>query len=163
MPSQSNDIEHVWDLAEKIGTCMLTTATGPALRSRPMHAMPDREASCLWFITDDRGAKEDEIRAAPVVSLAFADTRANIYLNLTGRAEIYRDAAKAEKLWNNEAQAWWPKGPSDPDVRVLCVRPDSAEFWDSRGNSTLIGLKLAAARMSGNPPDLGENKKVQMR
>jgi general stress protein 26 len=24
-------------------------------------------------------------------------------------------------LWSAETQAWWPKGPADPDVRVLRV------------------------------------------
>jgi hypothetical protein len=45
---------------------------------------------------------------------------------------------------------------------VVRVVPDNAEFWDTRGNSITIALKLVAARLSGNPPDLGENKKVQM-
>ena len=74
-----------------------------------------------------------------------------------------RDIDKARALWSNEAQAWWPKGPSDPDVRVLRVVPDSAEYWDTRGNSIMVALKLTAARLSGNPPALGENRKVNMR
>jgi general stress protein 26 len=128
-----------------------------------MHAIPDREAGCLWFITDQRGTKDEEIRAAPDVCLAFADTASNTYLSMTGYAEMLRDAAKARELWNNEAQAWWPKGPTDPDVRVLHVVPDHAEYWDTRGNSITVTLKLTVARLTGNPPDLGENKEVQLR
>jgi Pyridoxamine 5'-phosphate oxidase like len=45
------------------------------------------------------------------------------------------DVGKVEELWSNEAQAWWPKGPTDPEVRVLRVVPGNAEFWDTRGNS----------------------------
>ena len=116
-----SDIDDVWDIAETIKTCMLTTLSAGRLRSRPMHALPDRDANSLWFITDQRGAKEDEIRAAPDVCLAFADTRSNTYLSMTGRATMTRDPDKARQLWSSEAQAWWPKGPSDPDVRVLCV------------------------------------------
>jgi Pyridoxamine 5'-phosphate oxidase like len=86
----------------------------------------------------------------------------NTYLSITGRAEILHDVAKIRELWSSEAQAWWPKGPTDPDVRVLRVVPDSAEYWDTRGNSITVALKLAAARLSGNAPDLGENKKVRL-
>ena len=154
---------HVWDIVERIGICMLTTHAGDRLRSRPMHAIIDREAGCLWFITDSRGAKEEEIRASPEVCLAFADTDSNAFLSLTGCAEIMHDSAKAGELWNNEAQAWWPKGPTDPDVRVLHVVPDNAEYWDARGNSAAVTLKLVAARLSGKPPDMGENRKVRMR
>jgi general stress protein 26 len=127
---------------------MLTTATDHGMRSRPMHAVPDRDTGCIWFITDQRGAKDEEIKAAPDVCLAFADTRSNTYLSMTGRAETLCDAAKARELWSHETQAWWPKGPTDPDVRVLRVVPDQAEYWDARGNSIAVALKLAAARLS---------------
>jgi hypothetical protein len=63
----------------------------------------------------------------------------------------------------NEAQAWWPKGPTDSDIRVLQIVPDSAEYWNARGNSITVALKLTVARLAGNPPDLRENKKVQLR
>jgi general stress protein 26 len=128
-----------------------------------MHAVPDKDQGCLWFITDQRGAKDEEIQAAPEVCLAFADTRSNTYLSMTGRAEMTRDSSKARDLWSAETQAWWPKGPADPDVRVLRVIPENAEYWDTRGNSIVVTLKLIAARLSGNPPDLGENKKVLLR
>ena len=128
-----------------------------------MHALPDRDHGCLWFITDQRGAKDEEIQAAPEVCLAFADTRSNTYLSVTGRAEMLSDSSKARDLWSAEAQAWWPKGPADPDVRLLHVIPENAEYWDTRGNSIVVALKLAAARLSGIPPDLGENKKVLLR
>jgi general stress protein 26 len=75
-----SDIDHVWDIAESIKTCMLTTVASGRLRSRPMHAVPDRDQGCLWFITDQRGAKDEEIQAAPEVCLAFADTHSNTYL-----------------------------------------------------------------------------------
>jgi general stress protein 26 len=161
--SELTEIEQVWKLAKEIGICMLTTSTGGIMRARPMHALLDRNDGCLWFITDQRGAKDQEIAADPDVCLAFADPGSNSYVSITGRAEISRDVAKAEELWSNEAQAWWPKGPSDPNVRVLRVVPDQAEFWDTRGNSVTVALKLTAARISGEPPDLGENKKVRMR
>src|SRR3984957_10729901 len=73
--SRDSQIDLVWNLADKIRACMLVTMSGRGMRARPMHALPDREAGCLWFITDQRGAKDDEIKAAPDVCLAFADTR----------------------------------------------------------------------------------------
>jgi general stress protein 26 len=163
MAAESNQIDRIWEIAEKIGTCMLATRSADRIRSRRMHAILDRDAGCLWLITDQRGAKDDEIKAARDVCLAFADTGSNTYLSMTGRAEVVHDAAKARELWNSEAQSWWPKGPTDPQIRVLRVVPDSAEYWDTRGNSITVALKLAAARLSRHPPDLGENKKVRLR
>ncbi len=158
-----DDIDRVWDIMDDIGICMVTTHAGGRMRSRPMHAIPDRDEGCIFFVTDTRGAKDDEIAAAPDVCLGFADIDDNTYLSVTGAAEMIRDPAKAEELWSNEAQAWWPRGPRDPAVRVLRVVPDQAEYWDTRGNSVTIALKLIAARMSGKQPDLGDNKKVNVR
>ena len=163
MTTTTDQTDHVWKIAQKLKTCMLVTVSAGKIRSRPMHAMPDQETGYVWFITDHRGAKDGEIEAAPEVCLGFADTASNTYLSMSGRAEMLRDIAKARKLWSTETQAWWPKGPTDPDVRVVRVTPDSAEYWDARGNSVTVALKLVAARLSGHPPDFGENKKVRLR
>ena len=44
------------------------------MRARPMHALPDQNAGWIYFITDRRGSKEEELRAAPEVCLAFPRT-----------------------------------------------------------------------------------------
>lgn len=157
------DLDRVWDIMEDISVCMVTTHAGGRMRSRPMHAIPDRDDNAIYFITDTRGAKDDEIAAAPEVCLAFADIGDNTYLSVTGTAATVRDPAKAEELWSTEAQAWWPRGPRDPAVRVLRVVPEQAEYWDTRGNSVTVALKLMAARMTGREPDLGTNRKVNVR
>jgi len=157
------DLDRVWEIMEDISVCMVTTHAGGQMRSRPMHAIPDRDENAVYFITDTRGAKDDEIAAAPDVCLAFADIGDNTYLSITGTAETVRDPDKAEEFWSTEAQAWWPRGPRDPAVRVLRVAPEQAEYWDTRGNSVTVALKLMAARMSGRQPDLGTNRKVNVR
>ena len=158
-----NDLDRVWDIMEDISVCMVTTHAGGRMRSRPMHAIPDRDENAIYFITDTRGAKDEEFAAAPDVCLAFADIGDNTYLSVTGTAVVLRDPAKAEEFWSTEAQAWWPRGPHDQAVRVLRVEPEHAEYWDTRGNSVTVALKLMAARMTGKPPELGENKKVSVR
>jgi general stress protein 26 len=157
------DLDRVWEIMEDVAVCMVTTHAGDKMRSRPMHAIPERDEGAIYFVTDTRGAKDDEIAAAPDVCLSFADIGDNTFLSITGRAEMTRDPGKAEELWTPEAQAWWPRGPRDPAVRVLHVVPEQAEYWDTRGNSIVVALKMAAARMAGRQPDLGENRKVRVR
>jgi len=133
MNTKTSQLDHVWEIAKKIKTCMLTTLSADRMRSRPMHAMPDREAGCLWFITDQRGAKDEEIKAAPEVCLAFTDTGSNTYLSLTGRAEMLRDVAKIGELWSVEAQAWWPKGPTDGWDLNRCEARKASDLRTSTG------------------------------
>jgi general stress protein 26 len=156
----SADVDRVWSIIEEISICMVTTHSGGTMRSRPMHVFPDRDENCLWFVTDNRGEKGHEISEAADVCLSFANPTDNTYLCVTGRAEMISDAKKAEELWSLEAQVWWPGGPHDPNVRVLRVVPERAEYWDTRGSSMVVSLKLAVARMTGSEPSLGDNKKV---
>jgi general stress protein 26 len=160
--ASTGECDHVWAMVRKLKTCMLTTRSADGMRARPMHALPDQNAGWIYFITDRQGAKEEEIRAAPEVCLAFAETGSNTYLSMTGRADLTHDRAKIGELWSAEAQAWWPKGPDDPDVRLLRFIPESAEYWDARGNSIIVAFKLTMARLTGTPPDFDDSHKVRL-
>ena len=74
---------------------------------------------------------------------------AGTILTVTGRADLTHDRAKIGELWSAEAQAWWPKGPDDPDVRLLRVIPESAEYWDARGNS--MNYRIQTDDGTGSP------------
>src|ERR1700692_4710407 len=99
------DLARVWEIMADVAICMVTTHAGGRMRSRPMHAIPERDEGAIYFVTDTRGAKDDEIAAAPDVCLSFADLGDNTHLSVTGRAEMIRDPAKAAALWRTEEQA----------------------------------------------------------
>ena len=139
---------------------MLTTQSAGGLRARPLEARPDRQAGILWFLTDMRSAKDDEVAASPHVGLVFIDAGEQAYLSITGHAEILRDPAKAADIWKSTDKVWWPGGPDDPTVRVLRVEPCTAELWDGPSSSTVATFELAKAKLTGTKPNLGENRKM---
>ena len=158
--AEYEDASKAWDLIEKIGFCMLTTRTGSDLRARPMAAHAERMESAIYFLTDTDGHKDDEIARNPNVCLAFADSRGQKYVSVSGTAEVLNDRARIRDLWATPAKAWWDS-PEDPSIRVLKVTPDFAEYWDSPG--TLISyVKMAAAAVSRAKPDMGDNAKVTL-
>lgn len=152
-------VERVWQIIEKVGVCMLTTKFGGGLRARPLEARPDRDAGIIWFVTDLRSGKEHEIEAEHEVGLVFIDPKERAYLSLTARAEVERDHAKAAEIWKSTDNVWW-NGPDDPNVCVLRVRPITAELWDGPASTAIAVLEFAKARVTGERPDLGENRKV---
>ena len=154
------DIEKVWALARSISICMLTTRDGDELRARPMGAYIRPEEDTVYFLTDVKHHKDDEIRQFPNVCMAFADASSQKYVSITGRAEVSNDRAKIKELWGVVAKAWWDS-PEDPNIRVLKVRPHDAEYWDSPGTITSY-IKMAAAAVSNTRPAMGDNKKVWM-
>jgi general stress protein 26 len=158
MPER-DDIERVWDLVEKIGVGMLTTRFAGGLRARPVEPRLDRDAGLIRIVTDVRGLKDDEIACAPEVNLAVTDTGDKAYLSITGHAAVTRDRAVAARIWHRSDDVWWPGGPDDPNARVIVLTPLLAELWDGPSSPIVAAYEMAKARITGDKPDLGENRK----
>ncbi len=152
------DIDRTWELMKKIGFAMLVTHDGDKLRARPMAAHVDRDANTIYFLTDARRHKDEEIARNPNINLSFADASDQKYVSVTGVAEVSNDRAKIKELFSMPAKAWWDSA-EDPNIRVLKVTPDDAEFWDSPGTA-ISYVKMAAAAVTGTRPDIGTNRKV---
>jgi general stress protein 26 len=152
------DAERAWELMQKIGFAMLVTRDGERLRARPMAAYVDRNAQAVFFLSDARQHKDDEIRQNPQVNLSFADAGEQKYVSVSGTASVSNDRAKIQQLFTTTAKAWWDSA-DDPNIRVLTFTPEEAEFWDSPG-TVISYVKMAAAAMTGSRPDIGTNRKV---
>ena len=107
--------------------------------------------------------REDEIEAAPDVGLGFIDANDKTYLSITGRACVLRDAAKLRAAWRKTDEVWWPGGPDDPDACLLQIAPSTAELWDGPASAVVTAFEFAKARLTGEQPNLGENRKVTVR
>jgi len=157
--AEENHLDRVWQIIEKVGVGMLTTQSARGFRARPVEARPDREAGVIWFVTDVRGSKDDEIETRPEVGLTFIDRDDKAYLSLTCRAQVLCDPARAAEIWKKTDDMWWD-GPRDPNVRVLRVEPLLAELWDGPSSSLVTAFEIGKARLTGDKPNLGENRKV---
>jgi len=156
----AHDTDRAWELMKKIGFAMLVTRDGAKLRARPMSAYLERDENAIYFLTDARRHKDEEIARNPGINLSFANASDQKYVSVTGTAVVSNDRAKIKELFSTPAKAWWSSA-DDPDIRVLKITPDDAEFWDSPG-SVISYVKMAAAAMTGSRPDLGDNRKVAL-
>jgi general stress protein 26 len=161
--SKKDNIDRVWDIIEKVGVCMLTTKFADGLRARPLEARPDRDAGLLYFVTDIHSAKEDEIEATPDVGLVFIDPGDKAYLSITGSACVVHDADKTKAAWRKSDEVWWPGGPKDSNVCLLQIEPFTAELWDGPASAVVTAFEFAKARLTGEEPKLGENRKVTVK
>jgi general stress protein 26 len=161
--AEQETIARVWDIIERAGVGMLTTRFPGGLRARPLEPRPDRGEGVILFVVDVRGAKDDEIAAAPQVCLMVIDHKDKAYLSVSGRAAVTRDDAKAKAIWKKTDNVWWPDGPDDPNVRVLRLVPERAELWDGPSNSAAAAFEFAKARVTGEKPNLGEERKVTVK
>ncbi|WP_024515090.1 pyridoxamine 5'-phosphate oxidase family protein [Bradyrhizobium sp. Tv2a-2] len=158
--SNPQDIDRAWELMKRIGYAMLVTRDGEKLRARPMAAFVEHDEGAVYFLADARHHADDEIARSPVVNLSFADTGGQKYVSVSGKAVVSNDRAKIGELFATPARAWWDNA-DDPNIRLLKITPDEAEFWDSPG--TLVTyVKMAAAAVSGTRPAVGDKRKVAM-
>ena len=156
----ARDVDRTWDLMKKIGFAMLVTCDGDKLRARPMSAYLKRDENAIYFLTDARHHKDEEIARDPSVNLSFADAGGQKYVSVTGTAVVDNDRAKIKELFSTPAKAWW-NSADDPNIRVLKITPDDAEFWDSPG-SVISYVKMATAAVTGTRPEIGDHRKVAM-
>src|ERR1044072_2280977 len=156
----ARDVDRAWELMKKIGFAMLVTHDGDKLRARPMSAYLERENNAVYFLTDARRHKDDEIAKNTGINLAFVDAGYQKYVSVTGTAFVSNDRAKIKQLFTTPAKAWWDSA-EDPNIRVLKFTPDDAEFWDSPG-TVISYVKMAAAAVTNTRPEIGDNRKAAM-
>lgn len=154
-----NDVDRVWELMRSITFCMLSNWDGERLHSRPMGAVVRRDEGAIWFFTDHRAHKEHEVKQHPKVCLAFADTHNQKYVSVSGTAEIISDPQAIKAHWSFPAKLWW-KRPDNPDLRLIKVTPEEAEYWDAPGN-VISSVRAVFALVKGQTPSgIGEHHKV---
>ena len=151
------------ELVKRINIGMLTTESQGRLHSRPMSTNGEVEFDGdLWFFTYGNSHKVDQIQADPQVNVAFADNRNHVYISLTGTARLVRDKAKIRELWRPSLKLYFPKGIDEPDIALLKVSVDQAEYWDGSKSWLAQVVEMTRALATGTMPDLGENKKLNV-
>jgi len=161
--TSDENVDRVWDIIEKVGICMLTTRFAGGLRARPLEMRPQRATGSIWFLTDARSAKDHEIAHAHDVGVVVVDAEDRAYLSITGRAEIFRDSAKAAGIWKATDSMWWPDGPNDANLRLLRVDPRTAELWDGPASAVVAAFEFVKTSVTGQEPNLGQNRKVTIK
>lgn len=153
-------------LAEKIRGVRFATFTtvsaDGSLHGRPMATQQADFDGDLWFFSYRDSHKIEDIRANPQVNLGYNEPQKNLWVNVTGTAEVVDDRAKMQELWEAPLKAFFPGGVDDPNLTLLKVTPVRAEYWD--GPSSGIGKIVAFARTlaSGGKKPPGKDVKLDL-
>ena len=160
--NRQESIEKIRDLTHGIDFCMLTTMDSGVLRSRPMSTQVFEFDGDLWFFTSDNTHKVEEIEKDGRVNAAYSDPDDNVYLSLSGRAEVVKDKAKIEELWSPVLKAWFPEGLDDPHLCLLRIPVEQAEYWDAPSSKIVQLFGMVKAMATGTEADYGENEKITL-
>ncbi|MGH2318503.1 pyridoxamine 5'-phosphate oxidase family protein [Planococcus sp. SE5232] len=137
-------IKTVNDLIKDIKVAMFTTiSTDNKIISRPMQTQEVEFDGELWFLTMKNTEKYHEIASNPNVNLAYAGKS---YVSVSGTAEFIEDTAKKKEYWNPVFDKMLDTSYDDPNVVLIKVDADSAEYWDS--GDTLKSVKTFVKKLT---------------
>ncbi|MDO5662029.1 MAG: pyridoxamine 5'-phosphate oxidase family protein [Brachybacterium sp.] len=148
----TNDLDLTQDnVVEKLrgaSWVMLTTANaGGKLVSHPMVIQEVTDDADLYFFVGLQGDQADALQAGSQLNVAAAESGS--WLSVSGRGEFVDNRAKLEELWNDEASAYFPGGLKDPNLGLMRVTTDSAQFWGLPGGKVAGIAQIVKARVSG--------------
>jgi len=156
----------LWELIKDIRFGMLTSrGADGALYAQPLTAQNrdiDEDATLYFFISKS-GEPYTRLVTDPAVNVSFADPGADSYVSLAGTARFVEDAHRKHALWSPLAKAWFPGGPTDPDLVLLAVHITQAEYWDVQESKMAQLFKMAKAAITGErPANLGKHEELRL-
>jgi general stress protein 26 len=155
MSQQGNDVDRLWSLIRDVEVAMLTTEDGGVLRSRPMAAAERDGDATLWLFTRASSHKVSELARDERVNLSYAAPSSQTYVSVSGTATLVRDPAAVAARWRESLRVWFPKGREDPDIALLRVTIEQAEYWDAPSSTMLHAIGYVTAALTGEPPHPG--------
>ena len=153
----------LWDKIKDIKIAMLTTTGDDGrLYSRPMYTQRESRDDGLWFFTARSSSKARQVDGHERVNVSYADPGKNVFVSVAGRARIVDDPSLERELWNPMNEAFFPEGPEDPDLVLLQVEPQSAEYWDGPSGKVRQLFDMAKAAFTKDHGALGDNETVDL-
>jgi general stress protein 26 len=147
-------------LAESIDFTMLCTD----LSSQPFHAIPMStkrvdEEGVIWFLSGRDSTHNANILRSPAVQLIYSAPSSMQFLIVFGQASIVREHSILKSLYGKMDDAWF-KGLDDPNLSAIRVVPETAHYWDVKGNRLVALWRMGVAAISGTKADIAEHGKL---
>lgn len=157
----------LWDLIKDIHFGMFTTrhANGH-LHARPMTTQNRAidEDDSLWFFMSAGSDTVADLLRDSQVNVAYADPDKQAYVSVAGQAQVVDDLQRKQALWSKMNEVWFKGGPTDPDLALVRVRIEHADYWDAPGNRLVRLYDMVMSALKGErPKDMGERGHVDMR
>lgn len=137
-------------MVNDINMCMLIT-NQEYNHTRPMATIDVEENGTLWFFTDIRSVKVEEIHVDHSVHLIYAHPGKESYLDIWGQAAIVTDKQTIKDKWSPFVKAWFPGGAEDPNLALLKIIPEDINYWDAESGKMVSFLKIIVGAVSGKP------------
>ncbi|MGW0888250.1 pyridoxamine 5'-phosphate oxidase family protein, partial [Micrococcus luteus] len=117
------------------------------------------DGGTLWFLTR---ATSDVAADAPQRPVNVAVRDKDFWASLAGHGQLVRDDARKKEFWNPATEAFFGEGSSPEDPQIVLVRVDvqTAQFWESPG-AVATAVELVKAKVTGGTAEPGDSETVR--
>jgi general stress protein 26 len=116
------------------------------------------ENTDLWLFTSRDSEKVREIESDSHVQVHAQEGWTNCVV-LAGRAKVVEDRAMIREIWKPSFKVWFPGGAEDPNIVLLHITGEQAEYWDSMGvNGFRYMYESVKALVTGTTPEINEGE-----
>ena len=123
--SKDTLIEAAKDIIASAKTCALITMNDSVPMVRVMDPFPPENDFTVWFGTNPKSRKVNQIKKNPNVTLYYLEKDASGYVVIHGIAELVNDQEEKEKHWKEEWKAFYPD--KNESYLLIKVTPKSME------------------------------------
>jgi general stress protein 26 len=112
--TNQNLISAAREIMNAAGTCALITLDEEGRpRVRAMDPFSPETDFTVWFGTNSKSRKVDQINRDPRVTLYYLDSDASGYVMIHGIAQLVDDQEEKEKHWKDQWEAFYPDKSED--------------------------------------------------
>lgn len=159
------DHDLLWRMIKDIRFVMLTHRhSDGTLHAHPMtlqnRSLDDR--CMLHFFVARLTEVGQRLRVDANVNVAFVDRERDIYVSVAGEATVSDDKDLKHRLFNALDRGWFPGGPDDPNLELISVRVQHAEYWNAKETKLTQLLKIATAAVAHQQAHVGEHRELHV-
>jgi general stress protein 26 len=157
-------MEKFRSLVKEVNICMFITNNrdDAETHTRPMATVDVEDDGTLWFYTDIRSIKVDEVASDQDVHLVYSHPGKDSYLDVWGTASVVKEKEKIKEKWSPMVKVYFSGGVDDPNIALLKVTPQDCYYWDNETGKMVYFLKAAASIVTGQRLAKGAEGKLEL-
>jgi len=132
------------------------------IHGRPITLCEVADDGRLWFLVSNEADWVAGMAAGSAVNVGVANNDEQTWVSIAGPASVHHDKARVDRLWSPAASIFFPGGKDDPNLRLLAVEPQTAEYWDAPSGRLQQLALMALGKISSDRPDLGDSGTIDM-
>ncbi|KAJ3151539.1 hypothetical protein HDU89_001982 [Geranomyces variabilis] len=162
--SNEQQIAELYKLIDGIETAMLTTRNSNGqLVSRAMQTRQRVAGADIWFVTNIKSHKLDDLHFDSNVNVAYYKPSTSDWVSVSGTATISQDKAKIAELYQPDLKAWFGDlgdgihngEVNDPRIALVFVKAESVHYQMQNKSTPRVLFEIVRGSLTGERPAVG--------